>query len=198
MPKSNSRGHVLATSDQNVVYCRVMGLGNMNNCGPFRRYSVIMCEKGYREFVLDFSGCDGLDSTFLGVLLGIVMGGESVQGPASAAPLGASKVVIVNAKSSVLRVLVEVGIGQLCDVCSEEMSLPSIPMQRLNSENSMSSSERINMILKAHENLCEIKGDNHRRFGRFLEVLRKELAVERKRQQSETESPSAGSFGEFE
>lgn len=163
----SERGHVLATHDQSVVYCRVVGLGNMNNCAPFQSYSQKMREQGYREFVLDFSSCNGLDSTFLGILLGIAIGDRRTP----------AQVVIVNANNSVRRILGEVGIDRLLNVCGQDVQLPEIPLQRLKEEK-RPKNDRIGMILKAHEDLCEIDSDNRKRFGRFLEILRSELGDE--------------------
>ena len=109
MPDWNERGHVLATCDGQNVYCRVVGIGNMNNCAPFQDFSMHMQERGYSQFILDFSTCDGLDSTFLGILLGLAVG-------RGAAPV---KVVVLNASESVRRILHEVGIDQLLEVCRD-------------------------------------------------------------------------------
>lgn len=165
MPDWSERGHVLATHNDAVVYCRVVGLGNMNNCAAFQTYSQRMRDEGYCEFVLDFSSCHGLDSTFLGILLGIVIGDRKSR----------AHVVVVNANPSVRRILGEVGIDRLLDVCPQEMELPEVPLKRLEDE-ARSPRARIGMILQAHENLCQIDNSNQDRFGRFLELLRGELA----------------------
>ena len=169
----SQRGHVLATYDDDVVYCRVVGLGNMNNCAPFQAFSVQLQKQGYREFVLDFSRCEGLDSTFLGILLGIALGSKGRR----------SNVVVVNASDSICRILSEVGIDRLLQVHKEPTELPKIPLQRLDSlvggtGGKQRECDRIRMILEAHENLCRIAGANNQdRFGSFLTVLRTELAA---------------------
>lgn len=160
----SEKGHVLATYDDTVVYCRVVGIGNMNNCAPFQDFSARLQEQGYHEFVLDFSQCDGLDSTFLGILLGIALGNQGVR----------CKVLVVNASESIIRILTEVGIDRLLEVLSEPMQLPRIPMQRLD-ELPCDGKDRINMILEAHENLCRLAGANKERFGNFIKILRMEL-----------------------
>lgn len=165
----DERGHVLAACDDNIVYCRVVGLGNMNNCAPFQTFSLRMQEQGYLDFVLDFSTCEGLDSTFLGILLGIVIGDRKKR----------TSVVIVNANTSVRRILGEVGIDHLLRVCEDAMEIPEVPMQRLSAEET-SHEAKIGMVLEAHENLCRIEGDNQKRFGDFLTLLRGELDANRR------------------
>ena len=175
MPDWSERGHVLATCDKEFVYCRVVGVGNMNNCAAFQSYSQQMREEGYREFILDFSSCEGLDSTFLGILLGIVLGDRSTR----------AHVVVVNANQTIRRILGEVGIDRLLEVCSEKVDLPEIPLQRLQEQ--QRGRDRIAMILRAHEDLCEIDSANHKRFGAFLTALKKELA-----QQDDNDETAAG------
>lgn len=65
-PKGISVGLV-----NNEVHVRVVGRGTFQNSQPLRRYALEMMERGTKEFVVDLGGCDGMDSTFLGVLAGI-------------------------------------------------------------------------------------------------------------------------------
>ena len=99
------KGHVTATCDDKIVYCRIVGFANMNNCTPFEYFSTRMQEQGYREFVVDFSSCVGIDSTFLGILLGMSVGSDS-----------RPRVTIVNVVPGVRRIIAEVGIDRLLDV----------------------------------------------------------------------------------
>ena len=55
----------------NEAYVRVVGRGTFQNGQPLRRYALDMIERGVARFVIDLGGCDGMDSTFLGVLAGI-------------------------------------------------------------------------------------------------------------------------------
>ena len=164
MPHWSAKGHVLATHDHEVVYCRVVGVGSMNNCEPFRNFSLRLQEQGYRDFVVDFSSCSGVDSTFLGILLGIALGNNEER----------SRVTVVNANESVRHILCEVGIDRLVKVCGEPMQIPEIPMRRLDDPPSRGQ-KRIGMILEAHENLCRVETGNQERFGGFLSALRQEL-----------------------
>ncbi len=177
----SEKGHVLATFDDSVVYCRVVGIGNMNNSATYQDFSCRLQKQGYHEFVLDFSQCEGLDSTFLGILLGIALGNQGMR----------CKVLVVNASDSIRRILTEVGIDRLLEVFGEPMRLPSIPMRRLD-EIPGNDADRINMILEAHENLCRLAGSNKQRFGSFIEILRTELAGT-KEQDSDSSKNDPGS-----
>ncbi|MGE3962978.1 MAG: STAS domain-containing protein [Planctomycetota bacterium] len=166
MPDWSDRGYVMATRDQSVVYCRVVGVGNMNNCTAFQIFTERMFAAGYREFVVDFSTCHGLDSTFLGVLLGIALGDRKT----------GAHVVVVNASHGLRKALHEVGIDRLLDICPEVVDPPEVPLCRLEVEQE-NPKRRIGVIVRAHEDLCSIDAANESRFGRFLELMRAELAA---------------------
>lgn len=159
------RGHVRATSDDNVVYCQVVGIANMNNSAPFESYARRQQEGGCNEFILDFSRCEGLDSTFLGIVLGLRLGtssdGERPQ------------ITAVNVSKHVLKILAEVGIDRLIRVAPEPVTPPEVPLVKL--ERDCSEEERLGMILSAHESLCDLGAENRARFGSFVELLRREM-----------------------
>ena len=53
------------------VHVRVAGRGTFQNGQPLRQYAVEMIGQGARQFIVDLGQCEGMDSTFLGVLAGI-------------------------------------------------------------------------------------------------------------------------------
>lgn len=165
----SERGHVLATHDEEVIYCRIVGVGNMNNCAPFRTYSIDMQGHGYRHFVLDFSACTSLDSTFLGILVGLAVGEGGAR----------PDVVVINANSNVVRTLREVGIDRLLKICRGRLEFPEIPLERLEPGPKASRPlDRARMILEAHEALCEVEPSNQARFGSFIDHLKRELSAQ--------------------
>lgn len=160
------RGHVLVTRDENVIYCRVVGIGNMNNSQPFEAFIRRMQDDGFHEFIIDFSRCDALDSTFLGIVLCLQLG----RGEGGVRPT----VTAVNVGRTVHRTLSEVGIDRLIRIVPAPVELPEIPMRRLGTD--CTEKERLGTMLAAHEALCSINEENHERFGEFLTLLRSELA----------------------
>lgn len=165
----SERGHVLATHDEQVIYCRIVGVANMNNCTPFRTYSAEMQERGYCHFVLDFSTCTSLDSTFLGLLVSLAVGEASGQ--------SRPDVVVINANSNVVRTLREVGIDRLLKICRGRLEFPDIPLERLEpGSKEVGPIDRARMILEAHEALCEVEPSNQARFGSFIDHLKRELS----------------------
>ncbi len=144
----------------------------MNNCAPFQAYTEAMRDRGYHQFVIDLSSCPGLDSTFLGLLASLATDYQREPEPS---------VVLLNTLPGVLRSLSEIGIHHVVTVCDQETRLPDIPLKRLQ-EVVESPIQRAERMLRAHEQLCEIHGQNLEKFGLFIELLRAELAEHARRE----------------
>ena len=142
------------------MYARVMGLGTMTNSVPFKQFLDGARGKGYRKFVVDLSACTGFDSTFMGILLGLALG-EAV-------------VVLVNVREEHRRLLQEVGLHRLVELCPGPMALPDVATARLE-EGTVKSEARIRVMLEAHEDLVRFDPRNEQKFGAFVAALRSEL-----------------------
>ena len=70
-----------------VVYAQVQGLGNFSNALMFEEFCEAELAQGVNAFLIDLGACEGMDSTFMGVLAGLSMH----------FPPGPSPVVILNA-----------------------------------------------------------------------------------------------------
>ncbi len=65
-----AKGISVNCAGQNV-HVRVVGRGTFQNGQPLRRYAQDMLTQGCDQFFVDLNQCQGMDSTFLGVLAGI-------------------------------------------------------------------------------------------------------------------------------
>lgn len=156
-------GYFLVATSDDIVYSRVVGLGTMNNSIGFQQFIVDLKTKGYRKFIFDLSQCEGFDSTFMGILLGI--------------SLEKKLVVLVNVLDEHNRILSEVGIDKMVHMCQSAVDLPEIELQKLESR-AVSQDERQRVVLSAHENLVRLGRRNEEEFGQFVECLRRELGEE--------------------
>ena len=62
---------VSAYSDPIVV--RINGKANYLNCNAFREFTEQMLSQGRQHILVDFANCQGMDSTFLGILAGTAL-----------------------------------------------------------------------------------------------------------------------------
>ena len=158
MPKTGAQFQVAVY--KGVLCARVVGLGTQANCATFHQYLAACCDEGYRKLILDLSSCTGFDSTFMGVLIGVVQEG--------------GKVVLLNATAEHRRLLAEVGVDCMVQIKEGETQLPEVPLQTLD-QKPIQKKTRLRTILKAHENLVHHDPANADRFAAFLDLFRKEL-----------------------
>ncbi|MGC6424034.1 MAG: STAS domain-containing protein [Lentimonas sp.] len=63
----------LVSAYSEPVVVQINGKANYLNCNTFREFIEKMLRDGKTQFVLDFSNCKGMDSTFLGILAGTAL-----------------------------------------------------------------------------------------------------------------------------
>ncbi len=151
------------------IYIRVVGLANFNNSHLFQEFVDSMMELDTKHFYVDLAGCLGMDSTFMGVLIGIQLHRKGD----SSAPSG-KRVYVINATERCLRQLKELGLSRLIKISKRDVAIPSITFDRLQEEE-YDPKERILLIRKAHENLTRIDEKNRETFQPFLESLAADL-----------------------
>ena len=57
----------------NEVYVQIREKASYLNCAPLRSFLHQMVNEGNRVFVVDFQNCSSMDSTFLGILVGLAL-----------------------------------------------------------------------------------------------------------------------------
>ena len=143
---------------KDAIYVRVTGLGNMNNSVTFKEFADRMRNEGYRSFVVDLGECRGVDSTFMGLLLGLREG-----------------LVVVNATAHCRKQMESIGLHLCVKLADEPMALPaSLELHELPPAE-CDPNARMRLVMKAHQDLIAIDKKNEERFGAFLRDLAKHL-----------------------
>ena len=136
-----------------------------------------------RSLILDFSGCEYLDSTFLGTLFQV----------ASEAEVEAVLLRLQGVLPSVRARLEELSMHSvLVRVTEEAVELPR-NMQKLTEARSDSTHERLR-LLRAHELLARLSDANREKFQEVVDTLRSEIGKTGLERQSGRE-PRAKSSG---
>jgi hypothetical protein len=78
------RDYIAVARGADLVVIRVVGRGNMLNAPALADFAERQRYAGYTRFVFDLERCNGLDSTFMGVMVGIYTG--SNEKPSASAP----------------------------------------------------------------------------------------------------------------
>jgi anti-anti-sigma regulatory factor len=158
------------------VFVRVVGRGTFQNGQPLRRYALEMIERGHHGFVVDLEHCNGMDSTFLGVLAGIGLrlrhGGRH------------GKISVINASTRSLELLETLGLDRLFGIEStpadsarhrlpEEQDWQRLPDSDISPVgDSLNKNETANLMLDAHESLIRADHRNEPKFKDLTKFLR--------------------------
>ena len=154
----------------NEVHVRVVGRGTFQNSQPLRRYALEMLERGTKEFIVDLGTCDGMDSTFLGVLAGI--------GLRVAANGRAGHIRVANVSARNLELLQTLGLDRLFSMNESYAPPPSSTFHRLPDSDPMqldkplSKRDTAELMLECHENLAKADKRNVAKFKDLTTFLR--------------------------
>ena len=168
---------------ENRVYVRVVGRGTFQNSQPLRLFALQKADQGQREFVVDLGDCQGMDSTFLGVLAGIGLRLWQNGNPAA--------IHIVNISPRNLDLLQTLGLDRLFTMNSsappplaetDYRKLPDTDLTQLS--HSLDKDETTDLMIEAHDNLVRADERNALKFRELARFLRE--AIERRRRNQET------------
>lgn len=161
-----------------VVYVRVLGMGNMANAPILKAFSEKMIEEGYRRFIFDLEHCRGIDSTFMGTMLDIATSAREGNRPKktlSDSDPGEPGVLLVNIDDHCRKQLSSVGLDAFLPMAADRAKLPSGLELRALEVKDVPPQERLKLILKAHQELVAIDQRNEAKFGAFLKDLLADL-----------------------
>jgi anti-sigma B factor antagonist len=139
------------------VYVRVAGLGNMNNSTTFKEFLDRMQREGFKAIVVDLGECRGVDSTFMGVLLGF-----------------REHLVVVNAGPHCRKQMESIGLHRVLQIQEQAAVPPAVELCDL-PETEADPTTRLRLIMKAHQDLIAIDRENEKKFGAFLKDIAKHL-----------------------
>lgn len=158
------------------IHILVVGRGTFQNGQPLRRYALEQIEEGARSFLVDLGECDGMDSTFLGVLAGIGLRlGQNGR---------AGKIRVANVGHRNLELLQTLGLDRLFGMEQTEAKnlryqppagvtfqrLPDSDVTQLTKP--LNKSDTADLMLEAHDNLIRADNRNLAKFKDLTTFLR--------------------------
>jgi anti-anti-sigma factor len=163
------------------VYIRAHGLSNMKTAPVLDAFLRNEVADGANEVFIDLADCSGMDSTFMGTLVGFAQTMRELGG----------RLVVVNPGGNNMRLLETLGVTTVLPVLeSSALDAVDLQLEPLEVNPSQSSSQRMAMIRRAHENLVKLNDGNEIKFRPFLQALQADLD---RRQQAEDEAATAES-----
>lgn len=156
-----------AARSNGALYVRIHGLGSMINAPTLEAFAEKAIDDGVSQLVLDLKRCTGVDSTFMGLILGLSNRLRDQD--------GVSGIVLVNVDEHALKQLKSVGVDAFVMVKAGKTRLPpALRMTELTVADT-TDRERLKLMVRAHKELITADARNEAKFGAFLEGIVAEL-----------------------
>ena len=154
---------VCTTRDE--VYACIKNKASYLNCLPFRTFLNQMVEQGKKSFVVDFRDCTSMDSTFLGILVGLALELRKHKEK--------GQLTLVNLMGRNLETVQNLGIHKIATVSSGVISNPK-QLENLNSDPS-NIETTTEIVYQAHKTLLELNEKNSRIFSDVVHYLEQKI-----------------------
>ena len=151
-----------ATSDP--VAIRIDGRASFQNSTCLNEFFSSMIARGSIRFVIDFSHCTSMDSTFLGVMAGVALQLRKHK------PAGS--LVLCRLGERNLELVRNLGLHRLLTVDTETVAMNLASGTALPCQPDKDELESARMVLAAHENLVEADENNRAKFEDVLTFLK--------------------------
>ena len=145
------------------VVVQINGKANYLNCNTFREFIEKMLADGKTQYVLDFTNCKGMDSTFLGILAGTALELKKLTPP--------GVFVVCNLGERNHELICNLGLQNLLTVGDDLPEQDNAEFSEL--QNIEVSDART--VLKAHEDLVKADDQNAAKFQDVISFLRNQV-----------------------
>jgi anti-sigma B factor antagonist len=170
MPQTTSKTTpmIFVAVAENAAVIKVVGRANFNSSVHFKSVINELRQRGLNAFVLDLTECVTMDSTFLGVLAGLVL-----QGSQEAHEGKRLVIQLLNPNQRVADLLDNLGVVHLFSLCSTlEQPTTFRPVE----DSPEASKEELNKTcLEAHQLLMAINPANIPKFKEVTQFLAEDL-----------------------
>lgn len=172
MNETRSTDHVLEVARQGATaYLRVLGRATFTVGPVLKQFGTAAIEDGCTRMVLDVSACEGMDSTFMGVLAGMAT---------RLARQAGGKMLVLNVSDKLFEIMSTLGLDQLM-ACrrlgAAPLAAPPLTARSLSPLTAvvadLQSTQHV--MLEAHKNLAAVSAENQLRFKDVLTYLREDL-----------------------
>lgn len=160
----------LVNPNSDPVAIRIEGKATFQNCNGIKDFMTKMVEEGKRRFVMDFSACTGMDSTFLGVMAGSALQLRKVE------PRGSLVVSHLNERNHEL--VHNLGLNRLLIVDDAQDVAAAGTAGSLDTSAERDEIAAARQVLEAHRSLIEADGNNEAKFQDVINLCRLQLGEE--------------------
>lgn len=153
----------LVSAYSEPVVVRINGKANYLNCNSFREFIEQMLSRGKHRFLVDFENCQGMDSTFLGILAGTALELKKKDPP--------GELTLCKLSERNQELITNLGLQNLLTISENDTEAESAKFDSL--ENEEVSDAR--NVLEAHENLAQADEHNVAKFQDVISFLKNQV-----------------------
>ena len=147
------------------AFVRVFQKASFLNCAPLRSFFEECLVVGRRNYVVDFQECSSMDSTFLGILVGLAMKLRKFEDD--------GRLTLINLKDRNLETVRNLGIHKIADVNPDDLSSDEGELNDLEN-NEGRESVGSETICQAHKTLMELNDRNSKMFCDVVNFLERQ------------------------
>ncbi len=161
----NKEAHYKVHVTPENAFVRVFQKASFLNCAPLRSFFEECLVVGRRNYVVDFQECSSMDSTFLGILVGLAMKLRKFEDD--------GRLTLINLKDRNLETVRNLGIHKIADVNPDDLSSDEGELNDLES-NEDRESVGSETICQAHKTLMELNERNSKMFCDVVNFLERQ------------------------
>ena len=147
------------------AFVRVFQKASFLNCAPLRSFFEECMVVGRRNYVVDFQECSSMDSTFLGILVGLAMKLRKFEDD--------GRLTLINLRGRNLETVQNLGIHKIADVNPDDLSSDDRELNDLEN-NEGHDSVGSETICQAHKTLMELNERNSKMFCDVVNFLERQ------------------------
>lgn len=161
----NKESHYQVHVTPENAFVRVFQKASYLNCSPLRSFFEESILDGRRNYIVDFMDCSSMDSTFLGILVGLALKLRKFEDEGC--------LTLVNLRGRNLETVQNLGIHKIAEISSEETPSDLHELNELKSGKN-DGSACSDTIYQAHKTLMELNDKNSRMFCDVVNFLERQ------------------------
>lgn len=153
----------LFARSETCLLIQIVGRALMSNCTVFGDMMVYELKDGVKTVIVDFSQCEGVDSTAIGMIVRLSNAAKEGQ-----------QIMLANITTKVAGPLKHLGVVKMFPILKNFVIPPDCKTITLPIPKDHSTEEMLKVVVESHKALAQLNSKNQELFGHFLQMIESE------------------------